>query len=705
MLRLKVTPVVGLPQFTGWSQVAESTVSVSARLIVVYAISGKHAGNVGRDINEKVSEYYFHDVEQLHEFLQQLVSFAHTNECKIYFSCVVLGKNKSIFATYGGSIFLKRGEKSGRILLSDYDVKIIEGNYVADDVYVLTTLQADQFLSEIQLKFAQGYDTDIIITSVVPGLHAQSDSSLSALVFITKDEEMSEELEHLKEAAAPFLELEEEEQWAVEDENSVETNSVDTLNADAEVETAVERNEISFDKSNLASVSLEVEKVQLPSFVTRVTQVVGPVLKRIGMKSQSFLLWLFRYLLIIAKTTVQKIKRIDRQVIIDLLSLKKLKSLTKRTTYISETGPKKGLWKVGLAVLLLLIIFGAVAYFRYSRNKEVERVQALLTPIQAEVIAAKGLYSSDPISTRQSVTAAIKKIEVLETDTAKSSAVELVKVTKQEFADYLESISGKEDIQELDIFYDLRLAKSDFIASGIDIRDKTLVLYDKDMKQLVLLDHDTKRVSVRDFSEQAVLNGAVLQNESVFILVDGIYSFSANLDSETKLEEVKKAGDSNKNAILLDAYDRYVYVVNPEKRNIYRYAQTEGGYSDPVGWMKSATGIKYEDLRSMAVDGDVWLTTSDGQIKKFTSGREETLVLRGLDVLFTKDIYVYTSEELQNVYVLDPSNNRVVIFDKSGNFVKELKSVSLASANGITVSESLGKILVSSGSIIYQVDL
>ncbi|MBP7842974.1 hypothetical protein KA017_03135, partial [Candidatus Woesebacteria bacterium] len=161
----------------------------------------------------------------------------------------------------------------------------------------------------------------------------------------------------------------------------------------------------------------------------------------------------------------------------------------------------------------------------------------------------------------------------------------------------------------------------------------------------------------------------------------------------------------NKNAILLDAYDRYVYVVNPEKRNIYRYAQTEDGYSDPVGWMKSATGIKYEDLRSMAVDGDVWLTTSDGQIKKFTSGREETLALRGLDVPFTKDIYVYTSEELQNVYVLDPSNKRVVIFDKSGNFVKELKSVSLASANGITVSESLGKILVSSGSIIYQVDL
>ena len=208
MLHLKVTPVVGLPQFTGWSQVAESTVSVSVRLVLVYAISGKHAGNVGRDISAKVSDFYFYDVEQLHEFLQQLVNFAHSQECKIFFSCAVLGKSKSIFATYGGSIFLKRSEKSGKILTSDFEVKVVEGTYVENDIFVLTTLQADQFLNEIQLKFQQGYDVDIIITSVVPGLHSQDDSSLSALVFIDKDREKNE-TNNLKEEIAPFIEVEE----------------------------------------------------------------------------------------------------------------------------------------------------------------------------------------------------------------------------------------------------------------------------------------------------------------------------------------------------------------------------------------------------------------------------------------------------------------------------------------------------------------
>ncbi len=692
MLRLKVTPVVGLPQFTGWSQVAESTVSVSARLIVVYAVSGKHAGNVGRDINEKVSDYYFYDVEQLHEFLQQLVSYAHTNECKIYFSCVVLGKSKSIFATYGGSIFLKRGEKSGKILTSDFDVKIIEGSYIPDDVYVLTTLQADQFLSEIQLKFQQGYDVDIIITSVVPGLHAQGNSSLSALVFITKDEERNEELEQLKEETAPLFEVEDEEK------EETPTTSED-WNEDEDVAIGPDI------EVGLASVNIEVEKVKIPSFVEKFTKLAGPMAFLFFKKSKSFLEWLLRLLSVFIRKTISKIKQIDISKVRESMTWSNIKNFSKKPTHITEMRSTKGLWKFGLVVLAIVIILGVVASIIYSRNKEKERLQLLLTPIQSEVISAKERFSSDPISTRESVSTAISKVEVLETENSKSSSLELITEAKKEFVSYLESISGKEELKELDVFYDLRLAKSDFIASGIDIRDKTLVLYDKDMKQLLLLEHDSKRVSVRDFSERETLNGAVLQADSVFILVDGIYTFSANLDSETQLKEVKKAGDSNKNATLLDAYDRYVYVVNPEKRNIYRYAQTEDGYSDPVGWMKSATGIKYEDLRSMAVDGDVWLTTSDGQIKKFTSGREEVLTLRGLDVPFEKDIYVYTNEELQNLYILDPSNNRVVIFDKTGNFVKELKSVSLASANGITVSESLGKIFVSSGSIIYQVDL
>ncbi len=692
MLRLKVTPVVGLPQFTGWSQVAESSVSVSVRLIFVYSISGKHAGNVGRDINEKISDFYFYDVEQFHDFLSQLIQFVHSNECKIYFSCAALSKTKSVFATYGGTVFLKRGEKSGKIITSEFEIKLIEGNYVETDTFVLTTLQADQFLNEVQLKFQQGYDTDVIITSVVPGLHAQEDSSLSALVFISKDDQDTQSNKRNQVDEEPVFQVEEE----------LETIPVEDELVDVELG--------EHESEKLADVQFEVDFAKPPEKAVTVFNKVKTVLFLLLKRSQSLFFLLFLFLKKVFVKIVNFLKRVDMQAF--LQSIKNIKTdgigslFKQKKQYMLDARPtKKGVWKFLVVVVVILLLLGFVGFISYSRNKERERVQLLLDPIESSVVDAQSKFVEDPITTREVIAQAIEKIEVLEKGNEKSSAIGLLQEKKTSWNQYLESISGSEELQELDIFYDLRLVKSDFIASGIDSDENTILVYDKDMKQVLLLDQSSKKVFVRDFSDKETMTDMVLQGQTVFALVDGIYKFPVSFDGETEATEVRELGDSNRNATLIEAYDRFVYVVNPEKRNVYRYSESEDGYSDPVGWMKSATGLKYEEIRSIAVDGDVWLTTSDGQLKKFTSGREESLTLRGLEVPFTQDIYVYTNEDLENVYVLDPANNRIVFFSKTGDFIQEFKSVSLGAASGLTVSESLGKIFVVSGSIIYGINL
>lgn len=728
MLRLKVTPIVGLPQFTGWSQVAESTASVSVRLIVVYAISGKHAGNVGRDISEKVADFYYYDAQQFHEFLQQLVSYAHTNECKMYFSCAVLGKQKSIFATYGGSIFLKRGEKSGKILTSDYEVKIVEGNYLPDDVFVLTTLQADQFLSEIQLKFQQGYDTDIIITSVVPGLHAQEDSSLSALVFINKDEDNTELLEQLKESETPFIAIEDE--AALEDEASSKANNgyeeafsqnvegepgysdsyTENGTDDSSFPSGVSTSStVGAEKQGLAEIQVEVGSVETPRFLQKVSSTMEPVFGMLQKKGFLILRWLVRFL----KRLILRLWLFFRSVDFSqmLVTVKHIKSkglqsvLKKQKVSESELRPRRSKVKLLVVIGIVFLSLAVIGIFKYQRNVEVERIQALLVPIQAEVVVAQQQAVSDPISARMLVNQAIEKITQLEEEQEKSSARNLITTEKQSILTYLQSISGREELQDLGAFYDLRLAKSDFIASGIDIFETSLLVYDKELRQVLLLDIDSKKVAVRDFSDRADFDSAVLLDGFTYVLSDGVYKYENSFDEQAELEVVREVGDSNKVATLLDAYDRYVYVINPEKRNIFRYAQTDEGYSEPVGWMKSATGVQYDDILTIAVDGDVWLTTNDGQVKKFTSGREETLSLRGLEIPFSSDIYAYTNENLEKLYVLDPSNNRIVFFEKDGTFVKEIKSVSFGAANGLAVSEALGRIFVISGSVVYEVGL
>jgi hypothetical protein len=52
-------------------------------------------------------------------------------------------------------------------------------------------------------------------------------------------------------------------------------------------------------------------------------------------------------------------------------------------------------------------------------------------------------------------------------------------------------------------------------------------------------------------------------------------------------------------------FNTYLYVFNPQERNIYRYLQNAEGLSDPIGWLTDKQGLEFDTITSMAIDGDV----------------------------------------------------------------------------------------------------
>jgi len=645
MIRLKVTPVVGLPQFTGWSQVAESTSSASTRLVSVFAISGKHAGNVGRDVSDKISDFYYYDVKQFHEFIEDLAEFVEKDGCKLFISCALINGGKSVFATRGGSVFLKRKEKAGKILFSENKTKIVSGNYTDDDVFVLTTYQASQFLNEIEQKFSQGFDVDIIITSVVPGLHAQIDSSLSAIVFINKVLESSKK--------------------SLGDEVNVSFVESDKLGKPEDKAGL-------FKRLRNQKPKLKPKAVEITTDLSKFGRVVGTFFK----KSSKF---------------------ISSRVQVKNINFEKFLFLIK---YIKS----KDIKKLILVAVVFSMSLSAVLFMGFKNRKEKENISSLLIPIQEKIIVAKEKLDDDPISSRDIVIESISSLKKIKEDNKDSSAVSLIEDQLIEVSEFYEEISGKEELDELDVFYDLRLVKSDYIANDLDVNGGQLVLLDSEKKQVINLNISTKKVSVRDFSDFDRVKDLSASNNTVFVLSDGINSFE--LEEGGEIKEVRGLGDSNRNATFINSYDRFVYVLSPDKRNVYRYSgDGDGSYSEPIGWMTSATGLKYDEITSFSVDGDIWFSTSGGQIKKFTGGKESSFEIRGLEDPFSSSIKVFTNGNQENIYVLESDKNRVVVLSKEGEFKREIKSVSFSTVGSIAVSEELGKIFAVSGSIVFEVDL
>lgn len=694
MLALKVTPIVGLPQFTGWSQVAESTASVSSRVICVFSVSGKHAGNVGRDISEQISDFYYYDSQQFHEFLQKLVDYAEQNSCKLYFAVAVLNKTRSIFATHGGSIFLKRSEKSGKILTSNLQIRLIEGVFQETDTFILTTQQADTFLSEIQQKYLQGFETDTIITSIVPGLHSQTDSSLSAIVFVSQqtqkdqvdDQQSVFQTEIIDESVDLPRETDLKGNPAADDAGEVVGDGIAYSEEDLD----------SDDESEKVSVTFEVSSSN--KNVRKGMVVFKRMFSVILDKSKSILLAIFKLIIKLLKKIPSLLGFFK-----DINFKNIIANIKNRRQQIRLYSARPSSWKAMIIFGIALLAAGLIGYIFYSRSQEAERISSLVSPIQREVMQIREIAASDPISARDQLNQISTRLQILEEENQESSALQEILNAQAEVSQYLTEISGQEELAELDVYYDLRLVKSDYIASQIDFNSELVLLLDAQMKEVVLLNFESKEVDLRDFESFGYLNDAVLDSDSLFLLADGIQELPVAADSSPS--QLRTEGDSNRTGNLIESYERFIYVLNPEKRNIYRYAESDGEYSEPIGWMRGAAGVEYEKIVSMRIDGDLWLSTQEGDIRKFTSGSEEDFEIRGLNPGFSSEVYLYTNENLENLYVLDPSANRVVVLTKTGDFIKEYISVSLGAANGIAVSEEKNRILITAGSLVYQIPI
>lgn len=128
-------------------------------------------------------------------------------------------------------------------------------------------------------------------------------------------------------------------------------------------------------------------------------------------------------------------------------------------------------------------------------------------------------------------------------------------------------------------------------------------------------------------------------------------------------------GGGWKPGIALRTYStrQFVYVLDPAGNAIWKYERTNKKYRAPTNYNSEKTDLS--TAVSFAVDGAVYVLKSDGTILRFYSQKLQTgftvdggpsIPLRNLDA----NAKIYTGENLRNIYVLDPPNERVLVYRK-----------------------------------------
>ena len=119
--------------------------------------------------------------------------------------------------------------------------------------------------------------------------------------------------------------------------------------------------------------------------------------------------------------------------------------------------------------------------------------------------------------------------------------------------------------------------------------------------------------------------------------------------------------------IDIKTYGRYAYLLDPVENQIWKYQRRQSSYSEATPYSQ---GADLSRAVSMAIDGAIFLLSDDGTIQKIFKGEAQTFEFKeSPSVPFSgTNLRIYTTAELDYLYVLDPDNQRLMVFNKGERF-------------------------------------
>ncbi len=215
---------------------------------------------------------------------------------------------------------------------------------------------------------------------------------------------------------------------------------------------------------------------------------------------------------------------------------------------------------------------------------------------------------------------------------------------------------------------------------------------------------DAKEV---DSASSEILSALIKHQDGKYAAIDSTNVYVGNNNAITA---IPKNGGKEKTAIDnsgdwkdiggLGAYLGNLYVVD-KKDGIIKYVG--GKSSGKANYFTTSPDLT--NVTSMAIDGSIWLLSTDGTISKYTRGKQDNFAVSGLDKPLVGPTRISTSVDMNNVYILDNGNKRIVVLDKSGNYISQYQSDLLGTAQDFDVVEKNKIVYFLSGGKVYQIDL
>lgn len=350
----------------------------------------------------------------------------------------------------------------------------------------------------------------------------------------------------------------------------------------------------------------------------------------------------------------------------------------------------------GIILLILLVVsvgFGLrQSAIKAVRSKYIDR----LTKAQHELTEAKSLSSIDHDRARELLFDSKEIAGALATEGVKDKELDRL---NSDIAQSMGDIAGIYNVNP-EMYLDLSLLTSGFKGESISLSDTNMLVLDKQGQKVVSIDTSTKKTEI-------VAGPDLLKNATEI----AAYTDKSYVADERGILDV--GGDNPRVVIGKDwdggikaaAFTGNIYLLDESKSIIYRYQGAEGVFGTKENWFGAGVTPDLAQARAVAIDGSIWVLGSSGRILKFTLGKPDPFNISGVDGTLSGIISFYTNEDNDNLYLLDKTNQRVIVIDKKGVYKAQYTTDLAKDATGIVASEKDGKIIILVGPKLYSIEL
>ena len=356
----------------------------------------------------------------------------------------------------------------------------------------------------------------------------------------------------------------------------------------------------------------------------------------------------------------------------------------KRMADLETVEAKKTYLSVGIILIFVLIISVGFGIKQKKENEARKLYEDKLLLAIHNYDEATNLSSISRERSRELISQSREIVDALTDQGVKDDRLEELKMKMDKAK---EDILGEYKV-EPQLFIDLSLLSSGFEIGRLAASSETIAVLSKSKDKVATVSVSNKKANIvsgpDDLKE---IEDIAVYTDRIFALKgDGIYELGP---------KTEKVIEKDWNDGLIYAYAGNIYILNKEKNQIYRFPGTGTSFSSKQEWLVSEAKLDFSDVQNWVIDGNVWISYKDGTFSKLSQGSPQQFIPKGVYPSITNPSFIYTNEELENIYILEKDKNRIVVLKKNGEYHSQYISDKLKDADFVLASEKDKEIIFS----------